>query len=172
MTATASAAEIAAAYEKHRDLIEKIACGFARAYSRPADECIAEANLQFVRAFLTYDPSRVVKTCGLERRIQHLIWNRLRDSIRPDVRREKRHGRAELTDAVIESTPDRPRPSFVRDAFCTGLSDDARAAVALVLDSDWIKVDGDRVSRHLMRRLGWSASRVLAAFDEIRGALT
>ncbi len=78
---------VAEVYADLADLIGKAAWRFCKAYRQDYQECLAEANLAFLHAFHTHDPSKG----SLEARLQYAIWARLMDAFRRESRYRARH---------------------------------------------------------------------------------
>lgn len=78
----ASKAAVAEVFADLEPLIRRIAWRFCRRYNQDHEECVAEANLAFLKAYHTYDPS----LGALETRLQALIWYRLLDVTRKEAK--------------------------------------------------------------------------------------
>lgn len=166
-------------YEDLAPLVRRIAARFARKYNQHLDDTLASANLYFLEAYHTFDPSR--GTC-LEQRVQYYVWHRLLDQVRTEAERNAAVPR--VFDVVFESVPDGrgPAAGFDRAAVEGAVGWDAKEVLKLVLDTpadllSAMKADtrpgGVRraLDRYLSVNLGWDRRRAAAAFGEIRAAL-
>ena len=182
MTATltlATRAACAEVYDDLKPLVEAIARRHARKYGCDPDETLAAANLHFLEAYNSFDPTSAT---SIEQRVQFIVERRLFDEVRAESRKSDLLKRADVDLGMLGNAS----PSqFDRDEFEAVLSDDARAVLGLLLDTpaDLLSViksarkPGPSSVRKSLRRycrdvLGWAAVRIADAFDEMAEALT
>lgn len=207
-TRLVSRAAVADVYEDVADVVRETAFRFASRYDRDPEETLADACVYFLEALHGYDPSKG----ALRPRLAFIIWNRLHDARRRDIHiweqfrgfglnALKKSGNTDTRRGGFErgvrpapaarsaprwgydAAPPEPAP-FDRDEFESGLGDDARVVMRLLLDTppdlaDAIRSDPDpgpgSIGRHVRRYLcdvmGWTARRASVAFRQIRWAL-
>ncbi len=182
ITQRAPKAVVTDVFEDLKPIVDSLADRFARQYGRPRDETRSEAYLYFLEAYHRYDPE---SDTAIEQRVRYVVWNRLLDVVRTEAERAELLQRADWD--VAHAAVEAPEP-FDRTGFESGIGDDARAVVALLLDtpadlasaiqSEPVSDDnpGASVRRCLFRycrgTLGWAAARVAGAFTELGDAIS
>ena len=175
-------AVVADVFEDMKPTIDRIAARFAKRFGQDFEECRDIAYFHFIEVYHGFDPTRGTR---IEQRLNVILWNRLLDGFRNDIRRSKYMKRADVDLEFLDHTDPEP---FDQDDFCTELTEDARTVVSLLFDTprellDMIQQEnpsfenpGAPVRRCLFRYsnsvLGWAASRVRNAFRELEESLT
>lgn len=174
-----SRAAMSDVYEDQSACVERVARRFARKYHRDPEETIAEANYHFVEAVRTFDGSTGT-TVG--QRIGFLIERRLLDTLRMELDDQALLKRVDMP---LELATSGTTAEFDADEFKSDLSDDARAVVELILETpqelfDQLRSDKKPspasvrrcLGRYLKNSLGWAASQVREAFNELRDVMS
>lgn len=166
------------AYHDTKHILDHVVQAHLRKYGGDGEEYRSEADQWWIQAFASYDP-----TCGTS----FASWVRTKASLGMLERHRETYRRDNLLprrgkDLAFHPAPEQG-PEFDLDEFMEGLSDDAQVVVKLVLDPN-IDVDlnlavrgGPEAKnykgavREFLKDLGWSFTRVMDTFREIKDYL-
>ena len=157
-----------AIYAENIDLVRSLAWKFCKRYGTDFDECFAEANLGFVKAYNTYNPAKGT----LAKRISHQAWAHMLDALKRTIKAGR-----EIPENIYG------KPTFDLSSFLEGLSEDAKEVVRLSLEvpaeiSENIQVEMPRprnisaaVKTHL-RLQKWTYRQIGGVWKEVAEALS
>lgn len=159
-------------YEDSLPFITRLAHRFAIRNHVNVDDLIADANLIFIKAYT--DPKW--ETCGMSWQgyLHQWLWMSWLDIYRPVFTRNGRHEFVEDLTVVADAYT-----TFDVDGLVESLTEDAAFVCKLVFDmpAEVRKAAEARGGEHRnykscvrqhLREMGWVASRITEAFDEIR----
>ena len=153
-------------YESVKPLIFKVVKEFQRRHGGEWDELLGEANLLFMKSLEGYD----WRKGKFSKRIAYKVWWGLFSQRSQQMTREGRMGERD-TSLPLEDVP--CEDSFDLVMLTEEVSDDAALLIELALQEDG-KGTPDRKRGRLaaiLIDLGWTATRILESFQEIREAL-
>lgn len=154
---------------KVQGIIRSTVAKFVRRTGWDFGEMLGEANLLFLKACHTHDPSQG----KFGKRVREIVWFGLLDLYRAARLREARLSRNNLR----KDMPDRHR-TFDRHNFFACLSHDAVKVALLALSPPRCLRDVEdkphkqRMSiRSFLKKIGWTARRIQQSFGEIAEVL-
>ena len=165
-------------YEDTRLLLYDICHKFRRRYGGNFDDLMSEANLHFMAAYETYDPTKGSKFTTWAR---FRIWICMLETVRSKMRRAKNPNRPQQEYRDLNTLA--AQAKFDIESFVSDLSEDASRVVGLVMDSPQdilysIRSLGGHSPSNIkkalleyLKDLGWSVSRIKESFLEIKQAL-
>ena len=177
MTLTTTQRQAAAdTYTDNQQAIQHTAEQFARRYNLHAEDCVADANSHFLRAWQKWEALEA-KPCGWDAYLRNWIWNGLLDTHRTTFRRAAKHTSPEALDTVAAVEPE----PYVEDLL-QQLSADGCTVLQLSLNppgpvhtAAQAKGGEGRNYRSSLRAylqgIGWTAARITESFAEIRQAM-
>ncbi len=162
-------------YESVRPLIFSLCHRFHQRYDGDWQEICSQAHLHFMLACLSHDPAKGRLTTW----VQTKVWYGLAEDRRNELRKRGTHRQVPYQ---LEALPDRRRNQL--GEIMEELSSDAQAVVELTLGDALDSLARERnfldqakptsLRNRLVKLLleaGWSASRILQSFHEIREVL-
>lgn len=177
-------------YAECEHIIRATVAGFIERCGGNWDDLMAEANLAFVDGYRAFNRPEFRAKRGYDEHnpthftlnIRRWVLAQLRDYFRTKTQHRCAHKVIVKHEEKCELFCD-PKPAFNMLNFTDSLSEDARVAAQLVLDTpaDLCRAavargGSERNLRCLIRQhlagLGWSSKRVNEVFEEIRLALT
>lgn len=168
--------DVATGYEKVKNLIHKLAIGYAKSHGGDVDELVSEGHVAFMRAYPKWDP----EIGALTTLMYHAVINQFNSYSRRQAKHQGyQFGQAEETKAedVVDD-----KPTFDLPDFLETLSNDARVVVQLIFNAPrQLEQDAEDKGGHaknwrsslrqLLRDMQWSVEEIRSAFDEVRNAL-
>lgn len=163
-------------YEDTKKLIYKMAHKYAHQEGLPFEEVLSAAHFVFMRAFrYKYRPK------GKPASFSTRLYNSLNWELRDFLKKEGKHcGALELNEELVGAAE---YDANYRVMIESELSEDAKAIVALVLDTPddiqmLLKWEGAKTQAGVVRALqghlkdlGWTGARIAESFNEIRHLL-
>lgn len=141
-------------HERLRPLIIWCAQRFHQIYGGPQDDIFQQAWLIFLEAEKNHRPEMGT----LEKRTEFLIFRRLLDARKKEIRARRRH-------------PVRPKPEFDFEKFCAGISDDAKFAARVIFGLRYGSAKrGVEYAKQKIVRAGLPPQRAADALRELAGA--
>lgn len=161
-------------YEDVERLIYQLVHRFNQRYGGDFRELLSDANLAFMRAYKSYDPSKGQFTTLLVTSVQRLLFRTLKNRIKY----QQRYG----TTLDEHRTISRDVEEFDFDCFVSNMSADAKFVVRLITHSppELAAVANGKGGeprnwrssiKGYLRDLGWSANQITESFTEIAGFL-
>lgn len=148
----------ATTYNEYRPLICYLVRRFAKRYGGDVAELTCEANLHFVKALQTHNPS----SGPLHKHVAWKVWYGMFETMRTRLRRNRICTREDVDLGTLAAR----KPLWTKTVL-KELSEDARLVVGAALNV------GSRngLLRMLAEEWGWCGKRIIETFAEIRGAL-
>lgn len=155
---------MADAYQSVHKMIWGMVHKYHRRYGGDRDELMSLANLCFMEAVDTWEPTRGALTT-------HVYW-RVYYGLRSEARRLWKQGGFINANRDNDETALVARRSFDLEHFLAELSDDARAVALAALDLGNPKrpLRPEDLAQ-LLAEAGWAGAEILKCFNEIRKAL-
>lgn len=160
-------------YEDVKKLIYKTCYDYARRYGGDIDELVSIGNEAYCVAYSTYDATKNVKFATW---VRTQVWYAMKNA-----KRAKRKYRKEYACGEYDVQLTRASSEFDLDNFAVGLTPDSQFILGLIQSPpdnliNPIEAKGGHgynwrstLRTHLIG-LGWTVSRVLESYEEIRNA--
>jgi hypothetical protein len=141
---------------ENKKLIAKLAWTYSQKSSIEFNEMLSEANLAYLEALQSYDPSKA--------KISTHVWNHVSGRLKDYIKAEYKHKETRMDDVetdIAESYSENIFESFTTEAM---------EVVRIIIDSPWDllcldKKQAQKTIKEKLKSKGWDKNQIVSAFS-------